>query len=190
LREEPVSELWVFGYGSLMWRPGFDHVESQPALLRGAHRSLCVYSVVHRGTEQRPGLVLGLDAGGSCRGIAFRVEAAAVGATLEYLREREQVTMVYREARRAVRLLDGSDRTVETVCFLVDRRHRQYAGRLAIPEQAKLVRAGRGASGGNVEYVANTVRHLDQMGLAEPSLRKLLAALGENPGIAPRTRTA
>ena len=173
-----MSDLWVFGYGSLMWRPGFGHAESQPALLRGAHRSLCVYSIVHRGSEQRPGLVLGLDAGGSCRGIAFRVDAGAAPATIEYLREREQVTNVYRETRRLVTLLDGSRRKVEALCFMVDRTHPQYAGRLPIAEQAELVREGHGASGNNVDYVANTLRHLDEMGLAEPSLRQVMAISG------------
>lgn len=172
-----MSDLWVFGYGSLMWRPGFDHSESQPALLRGAHRSLCVYSVVHRGTAQRPGLVLGLDAGGSCRGIAFRVAAGAAPATLDYLRQREQATNVYVEVRRPVTLLDGSKRKVEALCFVVDRTHRQYAGRLPVAEQAALVREGHGASGNNVDYVASTLRHLDEMGFSEPSLRQVMDAL-------------
>ncbi len=176
-----MSDLWVFGYGSLMWRPGFGHAESHPALLRGAHRSLCVYSVVHRGTEQRPGLVLGLDAGGSCRGIAFRVDARDAPATLEYLREREQTTNVYREAHRPVALLDGSKRKVDALCFLVERTHPQYAGRLPVTEQAELVREGHGASGNNVDYVANTLRHLDEMGLAEPSLRQVMTILGASP---------
>ncbi len=174
-----MSDLWVFGYGSLMWRPGFDHDESQPALLRGAHRSLCVYSVVHRGTAQRPGLVLGLDAGGSCRGIAFRVDSGAAPATLDYLREREQATNVYVEARRPIALLDGSKRKVEALCFVVDRSHRQYAGRLPVAEQAKLVREGQGVSGNNVDYVASTLRHLNEMGLGEPSLRQVMDALGQ-----------
>src|SRR5437764_13881253 len=100
------EDLWVFGYGSLIWRPDFDFVERTPARLSGAHRALCVFSHVHRGTPQRPGLVLGLDRGGTCRGIAYRVDRAARGATLTYLRAREQVTAVYRECIRRVTLLD------------------------------------------------------------------------------------
>ena len=103
-----MADLWVFGYGSLMWRPGFPHFEAQPARLKGAHRALCVYSVVHRGTHcSKPGLVLGLDQGGACHGVAFRVDQGAEDKTVAYLREREQVTDVYVEAVRPVPLLDG-----------------------------------------------------------------------------------
>jgi cation transport protein ChaC len=172
-----LSDLWVFGYGSLMWHPGFGHVESQPALLRGAHRSLCVYSYVHRGTEDKPGLVLGLDSGGSCRGIAFRVKAASAETTVDYLRQREQVTMVYREAYRSIQLLDGTSRKVQAICFLVDRHHPQYAGRLPVSRQAELVRCGQGQSGENVEYVANTLSHLDEMGLGENALKQVMAQI-------------
>lgn len=174
-----MSDLWVFGYGSLMWRPGFDYVEVQPALLRGAHRSLCVYSVVHRGTARCPGLVLGLDSGGSCRGMALRVEAAVADATRQYLREREQVTNVYREVYRPVALQDRSGRKVDALCFLVDRTHCQYAGRLSIDEQVERVRNGHGRSGDNVDYVANTLRHLAEMGLAEPALEQVMSRVGE-----------
>jgi cation transport protein ChaC len=176
--EGSLADLWIFGYGSLMWRPGFDHAESQPAHLHGAHRSLCVYSYVHRGTEEKPGLVLGLDSGGSCRGIAFRVQSASANETMDYLRAREQVTMVYLEAFRSIQLLDGSDRKVQAVCFLVDREHPQYAGRLPITKQAELVKRGQGQSGDNVEYVANTLSHLDDMGLQESALQQVMAQLG------------
>lgn len=161
-----------------MWRPGFEYKERQPALINGAHRSLCVYSWVHRGTQERPGLVLGLDSGGSCLGIAFRVDAAAAEPTLDYLRGREQVTSVYHEAMRPVRLRDGSKRKVSAVCFLVDRAHPQYAGRLPVKRKAELVANGYGRSGDNVEYVANTLAHLDQMGMRETELRHVMELLG------------
>jgi cation transport protein ChaC len=177
--EKNLADLWIFGYGSLMWRPGFDYAERTCALLRGAHRSLCVYSHVHRGTEQRPGLVLGLDAGGSCRGIAFRVESASAEATLDYLRRREQVTMVYREVVRSIVLRDGSNRKVQAVCFLVDRMHGQYAGRLPVAKQAELVASGHGQSGDNVEYVANTLSHLNELGLRENALQRVMAQLAQ-----------
>lgn len=180
-----MADLWIFGYGSLMWRPGFDYVERQHALLRGAHRSLCVYSHVHRGTEQKPGLVLGLDSGGSCRGFAFRVDPASANATIDYLRGREQVTMVYREALRPVELLDKPKRKVQAVCFLVDRMHRQYAGRLPVSKQAELVARGRGVSGDNMEYVVNTLTHLDEMGLREHTLQQVLNQLGEGTALTP-----
>ena len=117
------EDLWVFGYGSLMWRPGFEFCERVEARLIGAHRALCVYSFVHRGTPERPGLVLGLDHGGACRGIAFRVAAANRAATIHYLREREQVTMIYRECVRLVRLKNEPQYAVSALCYMVDRSH-------------------------------------------------------------------
>src|SRR5215475_1679188 len=111
------EDFWVFGYGSLMWRPGFEHLERVPARLTGLHRGLCVYSFVHRGTPEKPGLVLGLDLGGACRGI-------------EYLRAREQVTTVYRETMRQITLATNPTRQVTALLYVVDRSHPQYAGRL------------------------------------------------------------
>src|SRR5215468_4131183 len=121
------GDLWVFGYGSLMWRPGFEFTERVPARLIGEHRALCVYSFVHRGTPERPGLVLGLDHGGTCRGVAYRAKGRARAATLAYLREREQVTNVYVERVRPVILADHAERRVPAVCYMVDRSHPQYA---------------------------------------------------------------
>ncbi len=129
------EDLWVFGYGSLMWRPGFEFLEKRPARLNGAHRALCVISHFHRGSPEKPGLVLGLDRGGSCRGIAFRVAAKNRDLVIQYLREREQVTSVYLEKFRLVDLLDGDRARVSAVCYLVDRGHVQYSGVLT-PEAA------------------------------------------------------
>jgi cation transport protein ChaC len=172
-----MSDLWVFGYGSLMWRPGFDFEEQAPARLMGAHRALCVYSVVHRGTDAEPGLVLGLDKGGACRGVAFRVVAGAEEETVAYLRAREQVTDVYVEALRPVTLLDGSNRGFRALCYLVDRNHAQYAGSLSFEEQLRIVRSGKGQAGGNIEYVLNTVRHLESAGVHDPWLSSLATRL-------------
>src|SRR5664279_2923977 len=127
---QSTGEFWVFAYGSLMWRPGFDALERRQARLVGAHRALCVYSFVHRGTPERPGLVLGLDRGGNCRGIAYRVTADKRTEVIDYLRAREQVTMVYLEAWRRVWLDDDPRESVPALCYVVDRGHQQYAGRL------------------------------------------------------------
>jgi cation transport protein ChaC len=171
------SDLWIFGYGSLMWRAGFEFIERRQARLIGGHRSLCVYSHVHRGTPEKPGLVLGLDRGGSCRGVAFRVSADKARATLGYLQERELVTKVYKEAERPVELLEGSTERVRALCFLVDRSHPQYAGKLSLEAQLHHVRQGHGRSGANPEYVLETVSHMRELGIRDPSLEWLAERL-------------
>ena len=176
------EDLWVFGYGSLMWRPGFDFVERVPARLIGLHRALCVYSFVHRGTPERPGLVLGLDRGGMCRGIAFRVDAAARAATIAYLRAREQVTTVYLETVRRIELEENARRQVRALCFIVDRSHVQYAGRLTLDECLHHVRAGHGSSGPNRDYVIETVRALEALGYREGDLHLIAERLGGQVG--------
>jgi cation transport protein ChaC len=118
--EHLAEDLWVFGYGSLIWRPDFDHLERQPARLIGAHRALCVFSHVHRGTPERPGLVLGLDFGGACRGVAYRVAAKKRAGVIAYLRGREQVTSVYRETLRSVTLLIEPPRRVSALVYMID----------------------------------------------------------------------
>ncbi|MCA0423232.1 MAG: gamma-glutamylcyclotransferase [Proteobacteria bacterium] len=162
------GDFWVFGYGSLIWRPGFEFVERVPALLKGSHRALCVYSYSHRGTPEKPGLVLGLDHGGACRGIAFRVEEHRAAETLAYLREREQITMVYKECVRPVRLEDG--RIVLALCYVVDRSHNQYAARLERNDVLHFVRQGLGKSGPNPEYVRNTAQALRDLGIHDSLL--------------------
>ena len=171
------EDLWVFGYGSLMWNPGFDFVERVPARLIGLHRALCVYSFVHRGTPERPGLVLGLDRGGTCRGLAYRTSAKDREATVAYLREREQVTAVYRETIRPV-LLDGdAGRRVQALCFVVDRSHPQYAGELDLASQLHYVRQGHGRSGANRDYVLATVKELEALGFRDRDLHLLAERL-------------
>jgi glutathione-specific gamma-glutamylcyclotransferase len=172
-----AEDLWVFGYGSLMWRPGFEFLERVPARLLGLHRALCVYSFVHRGTPERPGLVLGLDRGGMCRGIAFRVAGAAREQTIAYLRAREQVTTVYLETTRRIELEDKARRQVQALCFIVDRSHVQYAGRLSLSQRVHLVRQGHGRSGANREYVIETVQALEALGYRETDLHLLAARL-------------
>lgn len=160
-----MGDFWVFGYGSLIWRPGFAHVETQRARLFGYRRSLCVYSFVHRGTRERPGLVLGLDRGGSCVGLAFRVPGELHGEVIAYLREREQVTQVYLERTLDVRLESGL--SVPAVAYVADRRHEQYAGALDEADAATVVAGAIGQSGRNEDYVFNTLEHLGALGIRD-----------------------
>jgi cation transport protein ChaC len=170
-----MTESWVFGYGSLIWRPGFPYVERRIARLVGAHRALCVYSWVHRGTEREPGLVLGLDRGGTCRGVAFRVAPEDWEGVVAYLRAREQVTSAYLERVRPVRFDDGTAATALT--YLVDRAHPQYAGKLDEETQFRLVSGARGQSGENRDYVLNTAAHLAELGMPDAALERLARRL-------------
>jgi cation transport protein ChaC len=171
------EDLWVFGYGSLMWHPGFAFIERVPARLIGLHRALCVYSFVHRGTPERPGLVLGLDRGGMCRGIAFRVASASRATTVAYLRAREQVTTVYLETVRRIELEEEARRQVRALCFIVDRSHVQYAGRLTLADCVHHVRQGHGRSGANRDYVLETVQALEALGYRETDLHLIAERL-------------
>ena len=174
-------DLWIFAYGSLMWRPNFHYEEAAHALLEGAHRALCLYSVVHRGVPSAPGLVLGLDKGTRCEGLAFRVPSQLVSATRAYLHRRENVTNTYAAVMKPVKLLDGSHRHMDALCFLVNRYHRQYAGELPVGRQAHIVRTSIGASGRNIDYVTNTVEHLRALGVHDERLERLMTALGRGP---------
>src|SRR3982751_6728137 len=170
-------DLWVFGYGSLMWRPGFEFIERVPARLIGEHRALCVYSFMHRGTPEKPGLVLGLDRGGACRGVAFRVAEKNSAATIANLREREQVTSVYREVKRSVWLENEARQRVSALVYVVDRGHVQYAGRLSLAEQLRHVLQGHGQSGVNRDYVLATVRAIEAAGFRDSQLHQLAMML-------------
>lgn len=172
------ADLWVFGYGSLIWRPGFDHLEAVRARLVGLHRAFCVYSVHHRGTSQSPGLVLGLDRSGCCEGIAFRVAAHRAHDVIGYLREREQVTGVYREERRRLNLCDRAGTTVQALCYVVEQAHPQYAGSLPLAAEARIIRAARGESGDNLAYLASTVDSLQKLGIYDRRLERLRSLAG------------
>jgi cation transport protein ChaC len=174
-----MDEFWVFGYGSLMWNPGFPHEERVLAHLGGYRRSLCVRSYVHRGTEERPGLVLGLDRGGSCKGVAFRVATSYWQSTVDYLRERELVTSVYLERHVRTRLADGRD--VRALTYVIDRAHPQYAGAVTVDEAACIVQSAVGRSGPNPVYVANTVAHLRELGIRDHWLESVASAISTDP---------
>ena len=166
------DERWVFGYGSLMWRPGFPFEERRPATLHGRRRAFCIYSVHHRGTHERPGLVLGLAPGGAARGVAYRVAGRDWDEVYAYLKAREQPTETYIEARRAVRLADG--RRVQALVFLSDVRHPQWAGALSLGRQAELIAGATGLSGRNVDYLRDLVEHLREEGIRDPAMERLL----------------
>lgn len=164
------QDLWIFGYGSLMWNPGFPHAEAQPALLRGYHRAFCVYSSRYRGTPERPGLVLGLDRGGACKGVAFRVPAAELALALHYLWEREMTNRTYHLRAVSVRIPVGA---VAARAFVVDRTHQNYAGRLSLDETARLIIQGIGARGPCRQYLENTVAELRRLGQLDGPIHRL-----------------
>ncbi len=170
----PPGDLWVFGYGSLMWRPGFEFAEQRRARIFGYHRSLCVWSWVHRGCPRRPGLVLGLDTGGSCLGMAFRVAGESRDAVWEYLCEREMATPVY--VPRRVRALTGAG-AVDAVTFTVDRGHPQYVGEISFERALQVVRGASGRSGANRDYVLQSARMLETLAVRDLMLRRLASSL-------------
>ena len=164
------DDLWVFGYGSLMWRPDFPHVERHIGVVHGFHRAFCIYSHVHRGTRDRPGLVLGLDDGGSCKGVAYRVHAADAETVVEYLVRREMVTRVYMPRWVTVRI---GGRKVRAHTYTAAHNHEQYAGKLTLDTAARFIRNSAGRSGINVDYLLDAVDHLDELGIADGPVHKL-----------------
>ena len=170
------SDMWIFAYGSLMWNPGFPHIESEPAYLRGWHRAFCVQSHRYRGTPDNPGLVLGLDRGGSCRGVAFHVAEADMDAVLRTVDERELVTGVYFRRRVSIEIGEPTHRRVASAwTYVTDRSHLQYVGKLEMPAKARMIQGACGASGTNRDYLENTLAHLTALGIRDPYLQKLKA---------------
>ena len=170
-----MSGLWVFGYGSLMWKPGFQPLETVRARVDGVHRAPCVLSHVHRGTPQRPGVVLGLDQGGSCEGLAFHVAEAVRVEVLNYLRAREQVTAVYLERTFPAHLADG--RRVEVVTYVADRTHEQYARQLPLSELLERIEGAVGQSGANPDYFRQTARRMAELGIRDDLVERIAERL-------------
>ena len=169
------APLWVFGYGSLIWNPEFPVAERQIARLHGWHRSFCMHSIHHRGTEAAPGLVLALDqaAGAVCDGVAFRVQPGAEEATIAALRERELISSAYLERHLPVDLADGA--TVTALAFVIDPDHVQYCGGMALEDQAQIIARAVGGRGPNRDYLFATAEHLAELGIADPDLTWLAA---------------
>jgi len=165
-----ITPLWVFGYGSLMWNPGFHFEERVIARLDGFARTFCMRSIHHRGTPEAPGLVLALDPArnASCEGLVLRVKSGTEAETLEYLRERELISSAYLELTHVVTLTDG--RQVDAITFGVDTDHVQYCGGLPLEEQAMIIAQAVGGRGPNTEYLFNTAGHLTELGIHDADL--------------------
>lgn len=170
--------LWVFGYGSLIWNPGFPVAEQRVAHLSGWHRSFCMRSIHHRGTVADPGLVLALDqaAGAVCAGVAFRVVEGEEEATLAYLRERELISSAYLEEWLPLQI---AEEEVTALCYVIDPAHDQYCGGLPLVDQARIIAQAVGGRGRNCEYLFNTADHLAGLGIADPNLAWLCARVRE-----------
>jgi cation transport protein ChaC len=170
--------MWVFAYGSLIWRPGFEHTGRQRALLRGWHRGFCLWSHYYRGTPEQPGLVLGLDRGGACQGAAFRVPGASAAGVLRYLDERELpdgMEVVYHRRVVPVRLESGA--TVPAVTYVVNRASRHYVPKLDPVRVAAVIASGVGLTGTNRDYLLNTLSHLAELGVRDAALERIAALL-------------
>ncbi len=174
---KPHGDVWLFAYGSLMWEPVFDYAEARRARLSGYHRAFCIYSHVYRGTPERPGLVLGLDLGGSCKGLAFRLPWQSADETLRRIHQREMITGVYLPRELSVTLIDPAtgapQRRVRALAFVADRRHRQYAGKLTPRRAAELICQGEGEMGSCRAYLETTVAHLEVLGITDGGLQRL-----------------
>lgn len=172
-----MSDFWVFGYGSLMWNPGFEVLKKEKAKLYGLHRAFCVHSWVHRGTQEKPGLVLGLDKGGSCQGMGLLAPGHKRDEIIDYLRERELVTNVYVECWRKIKLNNGE--LVSALVYRADQNHPQYASGLCLDTQSEIVRSARGKSGHNVDYVKSTVSTMRELGIRDHCLEYIDSKLSD-----------
>jgi cation transport protein ChaC len=172
------GDLWIFGFGSLLWKPAFDFVEERMATVRGWHRAFCIWVVRWRGTRDRPGLMMGLDRGGTCRGKTFRVPAAEAEATLHALFRREVVVKSSTQPPRWLKA-ETAGGPLPVLGFAIDRRSPHYAGRLSLAEVADVVATAAGHWGSCAEYLHNTVMHLEEAGIHDRNLWRLQALVAE-----------
>lgn len=165
------GSLWVFGYGSLIWDPGFPVAERRIGRVLGWHRSFCMRSIHHRGTVEAPGLVLALDRaeGAMCQGVVFRVAPGAETTTVAALRERELVSSAYLEMRLTVETEAGA---LEALTYVIDPDHVQYC-HLELEEQAQIIARATGGRGANRDYLWSTAAHLADLGIGDPDLEWL-----------------
>ncbi len=175
--EIPKGDIWVFAYGSLMWQPNFNFAEKCHARLPGYHRALCIYSIEYRGTAEKPGLVFGLNSGGSCQGIAFRILETNAEAVVKYLHEREMITGVYRPQWQPIDLYTNCPtkrQETSAYIFVADTNHSQYTGHLDDHETVRLIRQGHGKSGPCIDYLKNTLDHLIALGIEDQDLARIV----------------
>ncbi len=187
LQQLPRGELWIFGYGSLMWRPEFRYQRKSVGLLRGYHRALCILSTRHRGTTRKPGLVMGLCRGGSCWGMAFRISAEHVPHVLTNLWAREMRRRVYQPKLVPVRVEGG--RKVRALAFVADAAHPQYVRELDLHGRARLVAQGIGQRGRCTDYIRRTLEHMYELGVTDPHLARVLETAEAIRSSAERRRT-
>ncbi len=166
-----ASPLWVFGYGSLIWKPEFEYEAREPARVHGFHRRLCLRSVLYRGTQDCPGIVAGLDRGGSCLGMAYRIGAERVPEVFGGLWEREMFLGSYRPTWTRADLRRGG--RVRALAFVVRRDAFNYCGGLSEDEIVAILLAARGVRGTSLDYLQRTVAALREAGLADPHLQRL-----------------
>ena len=173
-----TQPLWVFGYGSLIWDPGFPVAERVVARANGWHRSFCMRSIHHRGTPEQMGLVLALDRAETyCDGVAFRVLPGEEVATLAVLRERELISAAYLEDCLQVDTIDG--RSLAALTYVIDPGHVQYCGGLDLQEQAQIIAHAVGGRGPNRDYLFATAEHLAALGIADVDLDDLVTMVRE-----------
>jgi cation transport protein ChaC len=168
------EDVWVFGYGSLIWRPEFDFVERRLALLRGHHRALCLWSRVNRGTPETPGLVFGLDRGGACRGVVYRLAGAQVPTFFPQLWDREMPTGAY--GARWINCATPAG-AVRALVFVMDRHNPLMCPPLPRDELLAIVRRTRGRYGSCIDYVTETDTALHQAGIQDRRLQVIAQAL-------------